>query len=161
MICNNCIKKDVCKHKEYLDKYCGLELNKCEYKTEGSSVKAEGSPVFPNISVTHLEKPKQPKLSREEINEKIIELSKKKEEPPKLKELVDCYICDTVDDKENMHKCSKCGKWVCSDCSIELPDFNANRDDPMATEIICTNCWDAPETVEKIYDKEGGNDGNK
>ena len=32
MICSNCIKKDVCKHKEYLDMYSGLELNKCEYK---------------------------------------------------------------------------------------------------------------------------------
>ena len=60
MVCNDCIKKDVCKHKEYLDKYCGLILNDCTYKkSEGSSVKTVEPLTFPNISVTQLEEPKK------------------------------------------------------------------------------------------------------
>lgn len=137
MICSNCIKKDVCKHKEYLDMYSGLELNKCEYK------KVEGMQpsTLSNISVSHFEKPKQPRLSREEVNEKILELSKQQNEPPTLREMITCEICGAVDFKDQMHKCSKCGNWVCSSCSLELPTIGVDPNKPMETEFLCDNCW--------------------
>ena len=141
MVCNDCIKKDVCKHKEYLDKYCGLILNDCTYKkSEGSSVKTVEPLTFPNISVTQLEEPKKQTLTREEVEEKILELSKPKDEPT-LKEMKVCELCGCTDYAEYIHKCSQCGKLVCSNCSIELSDHSADTNSPMAVETICDDCW--------------------
>ena len=153
MICNDCIKKDVCKHKEYLDKYTGLELSKCDYKKAGNT----DSPALPNITTVQ----EQPKMTREEINAKILELTNTNKPKPKLRRMISCSVCGATDFEDNMSKCSRCNKWVCSDCSIELPDMFVDTNSPMTTEVVCDNCWNAPEIVEDICNEEGGNDGDK
>lgn len=154
MICNDCIKRDVCKHKKYFDRYCGLELKRCECK------KVEGPmpSTLPNIAISHLEDPKRPKpklLSREEIDKKIAELTKLNEEPPKLREIAICEICNKADYKDQMHECAECGRLICDDCSLELLDHNADSGTPMATDVMCNECW---EKVGLEEDEEGDDD---
>lgn len=74
MICKDCIKKDVCKHKEYLEKYPGLELSKCDYKKAGNTNSPASHILNNNLLVTTV----QPKITREELNAKILEISKNK-----------------------------------------------------------------------------------
>lgn len=144
MICNDCIKKDVCKHKEYLDKYTGLELSKCDYKKAGSA----DSPALPNITTVQ----EQPKMTREEINAKILELTRKNEEPPKLREIAICEICHEADYKDQMHECAECGRLICDSCSLELLNHNADPEESIETDVMCNECW---EKVGLEKDEEG------
>ena len=147
MICNNCFKRDVCKHKEYLDKYIGLELSGCSYKKAENNTSA-----FPNITTIQNT---EPRMTREEVNEKIAELTKLNEEPPKLREIAICEICNEADYKDQMHECAECGRLVCDDCSLELLDHNADSENPMTTDVMCNECW---EKVGLEEEKEEGDD---
>ena len=143
MICYNCSKSNVCKHYEYLQRYPGLKINECYYKSDNvysnnntvGSTNINTGQINPNL------------ISREIISEAIekINNSNLTEEEKNTdfrvvcepSELIECPNCNSTAYPEDFFVCEKCSKTVCLGCATREFDCNKQRFVDM-----CDTCWD-------------------
>lgn len=154
--CNNCNKKRVCKHYDYLlsnastFKVTNIICDEQELSTSVSLLTVEQEPLKPINVIKDLNKDLNTYNATTNIN--INPDFRVTAEPT---ELAECFNenCKAKTYIEDRSMCSKCGIDVCPSCSFMHIDYNPKQDEEVQSSVLCESCWSKLDigTIDEMY----------